>query len=92
MPSGLILENGTFPLGSVAKGSAKITFAGTFGEGTIALEEKINSEWVTMLDEEEAIVYTVPNSYSYEVHSGNNLRAVLTGATGARIPWQMTSN
>ena len=94
MASGLITETKTYPLGvAVAKGTTKISFYGVFGGATVTLEEMIDSQWFTMLDEFTTISYTAPNSYAYNLHSGNSVRAKVTGATGTTsIYWGFTSN
>ena len=93
MPQGTITANETSDSFSIPKGPIKITFGGTFGGATITLQESLDSTFVQMLDEAVAIAYSAPNSFSYNVHSGDVLRWVVTGASGTTsIPWSLTYN
>lgn len=93
MPQGTITTNQTSDTFSIPKGPIKITFGGVFGGATITLQESLDSTWVQMLDEAVSIAYTAPNSFSYNVHSGDLIRFVVTSASGTTvIPWSLSYN
>ena len=90
---GTIIANGeTNPL-TIQNGPAKITFAGIFGGATITVQELIEGEWVTLLDDDTAVTWTTPNANSYNVYTGDQLRFSTAGATGTtHIPYRVTYN
>ena len=94
MPQGTITATGTSDAFSIPKGPIKITFGGSFGGATITLQESLDSTWVQMLDEAVAISYTAANSFSYNVHSGDLIRFVVTGGVPGTISilWSLTYN
>jgi hypothetical protein len=92
MSSGTLTTNGSTDWYQVRfDDGVGFSFKGTWGGGTVALEQKIISTPYPYLDENDvAITFTANANRVMDIKSGSWIRATLTGATTPAIEWEFT--
>lgn len=81
---------GPFP---ITADNQTLSFAGTFGSTSIAIEYSVNDTFYPVLDSDAsdaAIVVTAANTRGYLFAKGDVIRFVSTGGTAATIDFQLT--
>lgn len=90
MPSGTLRTNESTPWFKVIMGDGvHMSFDGTFGGGTIAIEKEVNKTAYPLLNEGTAITYTVADDSIYNLRKGDRVRATLSGATAPALAWSI---
>lgn len=92
MSTGKMIANGSFPgiEGTLINdGPVHIGAAGTFGGGSIAIEQRINGTWTPVLNEQVAVALTADDDAAYMFGNGDQIRLTLTGATTPAINYRI---
>jgi len=74
----------------VTGNSCHISVQGTFGAGSVAIEQELGSKPFPLLDAGVAIVLTAADNSEYGLFNGDRVRLVLTGSTSPDIQWSIT--
>jgi len=67
-----------------------ISLQGTFGGGSIAIQQELGSLPFPLLDLGVAVVITAADNSEYQLYNGDRVRLVLTGSTTPDIQWSIT--
>ena len=78
-------EDGSSDEFTLKKLSTHISIQGTFGSGSVALEQKIGDSFVPVFQDSVAIVITAPDDALYGLQRNDIIRLTLTGSTAPSI-------
>ena len=90
MATGKITANGSTDWYKVVETGTHIAVHGTFGGGSVAIEQLINGTAYPLLDAGTAIALTVADDSYYELRPGDAIRLATTGATTPAIDYSIT--
>ena len=91
MATGKITENGSTGWHQVVETGTHIAIHGTFGGGSVAIEQLINGTAYPLLDAGAAIALTVADDSYYELRQNDAIRLTTTGATTPDIDYAISS-
>lgn len=75
---------------NVASHPLHIAINGTWGGGSIAIEQEIQGTVSSVLDEGSVIAITANDNSAYNFQSGDTFRLTLSGSTSPDLDWKVT--
>ena len=87
MSSNRITENGPTEWVFISSSFAHIALAGSFGGGTITVEQLVNGVVSVLLDNQVAITSMSSDDYRLNVSAGDKIRLNMSGATSPAVDW-----
>ena len=87
MSSNRITENGPTEWLFINSNSAHVALTGSFGGGTVTVEQSVNGAISNLLDSQVAITSTASDDYKLNVSEGDKIRLNMAGATSPSVDW-----
>ena len=92
----MAVETGTFSANGstgwflVKEYPVHIAINGTFGSGSVAIEQDLQGTTSTVLDNGTAIGITANDNSMYNFQAGDTIRLTLSGATSPDLDWKVS--
>ena len=88
--SGTFTTNGSSVWLLVKTHPVHIAINGTFGSGTVAVEQRIQGTTSTVVDSGAVIAITADDNSSYNFQQGDNIRLTLSGSTSPDLDYKIS--
>lgn len=88
--SGTFTANGSSVWLLVKTHPVHIAINGTFGSGTVAVEQRIQGATSTVIDSGAAIAITTSDNSSYNFQQGDSIRLTLSGSTSPDLDYKIS--
>lgn len=88
--SGTFTADGSSAWLAVKTHPVHIAINGTFGSGTVAVEQRIQNTTSTVVDSGAAIAITAADNSSYNFQEGDSIRLTLSGSTSPDLDYKIS--
>ena len=89
MSSNQITADGPAEWVFVTSDSVHVAVHGTFGGGTVKVEQEVNGVVSDLLDSQAAITSTANDDYKLNLGVGDKIRLIMSGSTTPVVNWSI---